>query len=58
VPLEEVAEEMRAGVVLLAGGIDGGNAHQIGGELDHLVGCAVDFRRHAIDKGGAHDAIL
>jgi hypothetical protein len=47
--LQEVAEEVRAGVVLLAGRVDGWNPHEIGGELDDLIGRAIDFGQDSLD---------
>ena len=56
-----VAEEMRAGVVLLARRVDGRNPHQIGGELDDFVGRAIDFLEHALDGlhgGGVYNIAI
>ena len=47
--LEVIAEEARAGVVLLSRRVDGGNPDQIRGELDDLVGGAIDFGKDALD---------
>ena len=46
---EVIAEETRAGLVLLARRVDGRNPDQIRGELDDLVGRAIDLGQHALD---------
>ena len=52
-PREELADEPRAGLVLLARRVDGRDPHEIGGELHDFVGGAIDFGQDAFD--GQHD---
>ena len=56
--LQEVTEEVRAGLVLLTGRIDGGNPHEIGRELDDLIRGAIHGRSDPIVKFVPHDALL
>ena len=47
--LEIPAEEARAGVVCLPRRVHGRNAHEVGREVDDLIGGAIHLRKNALD---------
>ena len=53
-PAQLIADGVRARFILLARRVDGGDAHQPGGEVHNLVGSAVDFGENLIDVRVQH----